>query len=458
MQYRHFHPLYTLKYINYGLVLCLLPLVRAVLDFNWQQFLVALQQDAFILIVMALLAGVLWYFSGFEITDSSVVLHQGLFFRSNVTLSRDMIAAVECVRPLTYRILGGTQVIIYFKSAFPLKKITLHFFTKDAIQAADTLLPVKNMPTVFEPTGATRLVFVMLSANVVTSCVFAVYSIKRISKILGTQVEEYALHGITELSHFLELFIPAGISMLATFVLLITVLTLMLSLLRTAGFVVGRGGGIILTKGGFITKIERRVSAVCVNFCDVRLTPFARVLRYTPVYITAGGYRSDTPLFVCRMGQEAMLQRLLADFTMPTHKMCVVRKKSLPVYIWLPASLCALLIALICVAANINMIGMIPVLSLLLLFALCNLGIEIEAFIKEGFCKNDNRTFSICYGRIFTRHTVCIFSHDISFTIQQSPIAAKDGRCNLYINTPARVRLRARDAIPHRVKTVSFNL
>lgn len=74
----HFHIVYILKIIRYGLILCLVPMVQALLDFDLNSLYRALRQDAAILVGMAVLGTVLWRRVGFALTDKALVLDTGV--------------------------------------------------------------------------------------------------------------------------------------------------------------------------------------------------------------------------------------------------------------------------------------------------------------------------------------------------------------------------------------------
>src|SRR5699024_3605201 len=77
----HFHIVYILKIIRYGLILCLVPMIQALLNFDLESLYRALRQDAVILIAMAALGAVLWRRVGFALTDKALVLDMGILVR-----------------------------------------------------------------------------------------------------------------------------------------------------------------------------------------------------------------------------------------------------------------------------------------------------------------------------------------------------------------------------------------
>ena len=62
--------------------------------------------------------------------------------------------------------------------------------------------------------------------------------------------------------------------------------------------------------------------------------------------------------------------------------------------------------------------------------ALAGLLVSLEGFFREGLRKNANRTLSVCYTRFFTRHEVCVFTPDLSYTLLENPFSVSGGRCD----------------------------
>lgn len=55
-----FHIVFIVKYIRYGLILCLVPMLKALIKFDLPSLATALRQDAAILIGMALFSFFIW--------------------------------------------------------------------------------------------------------------------------------------------------------------------------------------------------------------------------------------------------------------------------------------------------------------------------------------------------------------------------------------------------------------
>ena len=82
-----------------------------------------------------------------------------------------------------------------------------------------------------------------------------------------------------------------------------------------------------------------------ISYADVRFSPFARLLRRWPVFVTAGGCSPELPLFVYRSGEEALFRELLPEFRMPPDLLARTEQRSLIFFApaGIPFALCALL-------------------------------------------------------------------------------------------------------------------
>ncbi len=453
-----FHILFAFRYLRYGLLLCLIPMLRALLAWDFESLLTALRQDLFILIFCAVAALCLWASTLFELTSDGIFTQQGIFMQSRHVFRCDSIAALEITRPLHCRLLGASKVTLYFKAlAFP-RTYQLYLPQKTAAAVAETLLPVRSDTNVFAPTGFERLAFVMLSANVITSWVFIVLGINQVTKILGAGLQNLAKENFTRLTTFAAHFLPAGAAIISAAIFVLFSVTFFYTLLHTAGFRVCRNGGVIIMRGGFITKIERRISVQSISACDVRITPVARILRRYPVYISAGSFHGgDIPLMVYRKNAVHTPQTLLPHFTPPENKLCEPKRKSIVQYLWLPGTCLAVCLAL-CGVAFAIMPAMIPFLTVPALLSLASVAQSYEGFLKEGMCKNKNRSLSLVFTRFFTRHEICIFSPDVTYTLTENPLSYSAGRCDFRVSLPCRLAYKARGVLRYEADRIPFIL
>lgn len=455
---RRFHIIFAVHYLRYGLLLCLVPMLQALLAFDLDSLWAALRQDAVILLACAAAALALWRATAFRLEDGAVKVTQGVFYRSYHTFGRASIAALEIARPLYCRMLGASRITLYFKTNASPKSYSMFLHKKDAAAVADVLLPVRSDTSVFEPTGFERLSFVMLSANIITSSAFALWGVKQLDEVLGQNFQQIALDTFHEAELFAARYLPTGLAFLVTLGFAVTGFTFLYALLHTAGFKVCRNGGVIISKGGFVTLIERRILVACVSACDVCVTPPARLLRRYPVYLSAGSFRGgDLPVLVYKKGEERTVECLLPNFCPPDGPLCMPARKSPVQYLWQPGTLLALSLGL-CGVASYAMPQILPMLFVPAVLALAGLLVSLEGFFREGLRKNANRTLSVCYTRFFTRHEVCVFTPDLSYTLLENPFSVSGGRCDVRVHLPCGLQYRVRGVLQYLAREIPFTL
>lgn len=444
----HFHFVYILKFIQKGLILCLLPMVAALLRFDLDSLYTALHQDALILLVMTAVSLLLWRLGGWQLRGNVLELRYGLVSWRRIRIPFDQTAVLEQQRPLWLRILGATRVILYPARSVRPKPISFYLGKTQAAVLAETMMPVQSDAIVFAPTGAERLRFLMLSANTAASLTLLFVSTQQTVHLLGQDVEQQlnhlAMDNFTRLEQLAELFLPAGLAWLFTLFCFLWGFSLLLSLLSNSGFKVSRSGGVILARGGHVNHSERRVRAQTITYCDVRRSPFARLLRRYPVYLCAGSFTGGSiPFLVYKKGQEQLLEALLPGFRLDPLDPGPVRDRSWPMFLW-KGGLC-----LLCSGALVSvsvwqlprvtplLIPLVPLSAVLLLFGL-------EARFREGVMCQPGGSLRICFVRRFTRHDLCVLTPDRSFCMVQTPFSETIGRCNLYLQLPCRQRVRVR--------------
>lgn len=444
----HFHIVYVLKYIRYGLLLCLVPMIQAAIRFDLPSLYTALRQDAVILIVMFFVSLAIWQKLGFSFTDKTLTLRYGVILKQTIQVHTDQIAVVELDRSLFLRLVGCTRVKLYAARSASFGSVKFYLRKHHAAMLAERMMPVKNESSFFAPTGAERIRFTMLSANIVTTAALLVFSAKQTQDILGqnlgAELGHLAVSNLEKIEQLAELFLPAGVAWLFTLGFILWGISLFWSLLTTANFRVSRSGGIILSKGGYINHTERRVLASAVSYCDIRITPTSRLLRCYPVYLSAGNYSgADLPILVYSKGRDALLQALMPKFTPPSQVAGLTVNRSMPQFIWKSGSL-----LLLCAALTAVSVWRLPELTPLLVIPLllsCGLVVAgIEGWFTEGVRRNKNGTLSIRYTRFFTHHQLCVFTPDLSFSVFQTPFSENVARCNLSIRLPCRRRVRIR--------------
>ena len=457
-QMRHrFHIIFTLRYVRYGLVLCLIPMMQALLRWDIAALATALWQDVAILLFCVAAALFLWRVTSYAISADGITIEQGVFVKSTRFFATHSIAALEISRPILCRLLGASCMKLYFKTQAAPRTYELYLPKKVAQSTAEQLLPVRADTSVFAPTGFEKMAFVMLSANVLTSVLFISMGLKRVSEFFGQRLQNMAVENFSKLTKLAAHFLPAGLAFITAALFVVLSFTFLYALLRTAGFTVCRNGGVIVMRGGFLTKIERRIAVKSVSACDVRVTPVARVLGRYPVYLSAGSFHGSDPLLVYKKNAPEIVEALLQNFTVPSQKMCEPARKSIVQYLWKPATGLALSLA-VCGVALTVMPNLLPMLAVPVILSCGSLALSLEGFFKEGVCKNENRTLSLCFARCFTRHEICVFTPDIAYTIVAHSLSISAGRCDFFVHLPCRRRYGVRGILRYVADDIPFIL
>ena len=81
--WRRFHPLYAFRFFRYGLLVCLIPLARAALSFEFGAFFDALYQDALLLCVFGTASAVLWMSTGFCVRDGALCTRSAIVYKTH---------------------------------------------------------------------------------------------------------------------------------------------------------------------------------------------------------------------------------------------------------------------------------------------------------------------------------------------------------------------------------------
>lgn len=444
MKPQRFHFLFAMHYLRYGFLLCLVPMVQALIQFDLPALFAALWQDAFILAACFAAAAVVWWFTRFTVEEHDVCTRQGVLVRSHHRYSAKSISVVEIRRPLHCRLLGASYLTFYFKTRGTRRKVELCLPRRAAEAAADALLPVENDVRVFAPAGFEKLAFVMLSANVLTSCLFLWLGAQRLTEWLGSDVRDKAFENFTKLESLFETVLPAGLALATAALFVIMSAAFAVSLLHTTGFRVCRTGGVILSRGGLLTKTERRILVSAVTSADVRVTPVARLLRRRPVYVTAGSFRGgDMPMMVYRAGADRAPQALVPRYEPAEGPMCRCARRSLPQFLWKPGTALAVSLAL-CGVALWALPGILPVLYVPVLASAGCLAQSAEGYFVEGMARQKGGALCVTYTRFFTRHEVCVMTPDVTYETFRHPVSVREGRSDFTVRLPCGIKCRAR--------------
>ena len=462
--YRHFHIVYSLKLMQKMLVLCIVPLIEPLAALDLAGLLNALRQELLLLAVLAAAAGVFWAGAGWRLGKGELELRTGVLARRFRRLNLRQVAVVELARPPLLRLAGCTRMTIYLSKSGSMPKVCLYLPRQAAAGLAEILLPTRTGQSFYKPTGAERLGFVMLSANLVTTAALLWLSARQTVELLGENLagslNSLTRENLARLEQLAELFLPAGVAWLFTLAFVLSGISLLVSLLKTARFHVSRSGGVIFSGAGLFSHTERRVRAAAVTVCDVRTTPAARLLRRYPVYLAAGSFDGgDIPVLVYKKGQEALLEALMPEFSLPgpARRGLYANGRSLPAFLGLPGTLLGACLVLVAVSAW-QLPAFTPLLGLLLLPALALALVALEAFFTEDATQSAGRVLLVQYSRGFTRHRLCVFTPDLALSIQQTPFSELQGRCNLRLLLPFYKKIRVRSLEFYRAASLRLDV
>ena len=104
---RHYHPLAALRFLRKAVVVCLLPLANALLEFSLNALLTALRQDAALLLFLCGASSILLEASSWALDEAGVLRLRWAFISKRERIIRgEALAALTIERPLFFRLLG----------------------------------------------------------------------------------------------------------------------------------------------------------------------------------------------------------------------------------------------------------------------------------------------------------------------------------------------------------------
>ena len=432
---RRYHPFFALRLMRRTLLLYLVPLVQVLFARQWDVLWTALAQDLALFCLMALISYGMLGVSSWELDDAGTLrLHWNLVVSFERTIQASQLAAVQIERPLIYR-LGGASRVTFYPTLLPKgRAVTLCLKRRDAALLADCLMPAPEQE-VYHPAGGERLAFVLLGANSLSTLLLVWVALGQ----GDNTAEQMALSQLGQAAAWAARWLPAGLAWVLTLLTFLFGLSLLRSFSHTVRYAVWRGQGVLASRGGLLLRVERRFRLDRLTCAEVRLSPTARLLRCYPVYLTAGCYSGDDPLFVYRSGQEELIHRLLPGLRLPPNRRLSleqVRGRSLAIL--MPAGSTFAFLVLLILVASWALPSAIPLLALPAAAAGFWLVISFQGFFREGAWPVDGRITFLRQRRLSLR-CVCIFSPVICLRIFQSPWAVTRGRANLTFAYPGRL-------------------
>ena len=414
-QQRHYHPLAALRFLRKAVVVCLLPLANALLEFSLNALLTALRQDTALLLFLCGASSILLEASSWALDEAGVLRLRWAFISKRERIIRgEALAALTIERPLFFRLL------------------------------ADRLMPVRD-PVCHRPAGGERAALVVLGANGLSTLALTYLAIRQ-SRPFPLTAEAVALSRLNVLVRFAAHWLPAGAAWMLVLTGSLFGISLARSFVQTVHYTVWHTADQLGSRGGWLSRFEFRVRSSEISYADVRVSPIARLMKRWPVFVVAGSCRPELPLFVYRSGQEELFRELLPEFRMPpdtrhdlTHRSAVFFAPA-----GIPFGLCLLLV----LASR----SVLPALTGTLLiptavFAVFLAG-GLMGWLKEGIWLREGR-FTLRRQKGVYLHCICVFHPDVCLRTFQSPWAARYQRMTLTLALPGQVRLKVR-SIPVR--------
>ena len=125
---RHYHPLAALRFLRKAVVVCLLPLANALLEFSLNALLTALRQDAALLLFLCGASSILLEASSWALDETGVLRLRWAFISKRERIIRgEALAALTIERPLFFRLLGASRVVLYPVGQPAKRAVTLLF-------------------------------------------------------------------------------------------------------------------------------------------------------------------------------------------------------------------------------------------------------------------------------------------------------------------------------------------
>ena len=439
-QKRHYHPLAALRFLRKTVLLCLLPLANALLEFSLSALLTALRQDAALLLFLCGASWVLLEASSWALDDAGVLRLRWAFAAKQERILRgEALAALTIERPLLFRLMGASRVVLYPVGQPAKRAVTLYLYKEDAQELADRLMPICD-PVCHRPAGGERAAMVLLGANGLSTLALLYLAIRQ-SRPFPLTAEALALSRLNVLVWFAAHWLPAGAAWMLVLAGTLFGASLGRSFAQTIHYTVWHTADQLGSRGGWLSRFEFRVRSREVSYADVRFSPTARLMKRWPVFVVAGSCRPELPLFVYRSGQEALFRELLPEFRMPPDIRPSLAHRSAVFFApaGIPFGLCLLLVL---VSRTV-----LPALTVTLLIPTAVSAIFLAGglmgWLREGIWLREGR-FTLRRQKGVYLHCICVLHPDVCLRTLQSPWAARYQRLTLTLALPGQVRLKVR--------------
>ena len=288
---RHYHPLAALRFLRKAVVVCLLPLANALLEFSLNALLTALRQDAALLLFLCGASSILLEASSWALDEAGVLRLRWAFISKRERIIRgEALAALTIERPLFFRLLGASRVVLYPVGQPAKRAVTLYLHKEDAQELADRLMPVRD-PVCHRPAGGERAALVVLGANGLSTLALTYLAIRQ-SRPFPLTAEAVALSRLNVLVRFAAHWLPAGAAWMLVLAGSLFGISLARSFVQTVHYTVWHTADQLGSRGGWLSRFEFRVRSSEISYADVRVSPIARLMKRWPVFVVAGSCRA----------------------------------------------------------------------------------------------------------------------------------------------------------------------
>ena len=284
---RPFHPILVLRLLRKTLVLYLLPLVRVLFERDWPALRTALRQDLALFALLCVLGWLVVRYGSWRVTpQGALCVRWRLLLRLERTLCPGTLAALTIERPLAFRLAGASRVVLYPAGQTRAHCVTLCLSRRDAEALANRLMP-RNGAVEHAPTGGERLALAVLGANFLSTLALLALAVRE-SRRLPTDPTTLAFAQLNHAALLAARWLPASVAWLLVLAAAVYGVSLVRSAAQTVRYTVWHTPELIGSQGGLLRRYECRVRRSEISFADLRLSPATRLLRCSPVFLTAG--------------------------------------------------------------------------------------------------------------------------------------------------------------------------
>lgn len=426
------HPGYVFRYVKYGVVLCAVPIVQAILQWSWSALQTAIVQNAIILVAVFVAGLLIWAFTSIELFEEGVTIQTGVFIRHRKTFLKENITAVVVERPMRYRLTGGSKVSLYFKTAAYPSAYSVPLTKAHAEDLLNNFIPLAKKEEEFRFSGMEKLNNMMLSVNFVTTAFYVFMTGRRFSQTMDDFFTHDTWQGFVTLENIVEQVLPTGLTAVIAIILFVYGYGVLKAALQQAGLVVEKYSNALVASGGVLTTYERRILYNEITSCEVKINWPSRILRNYPVYVHAGGYLGDDlPLTLYNKNNVAKIKQIVPQFVAPTQKYSDPIRKSIWQYLWRPLAMFGVSAGGLSLAYLQGAPALYPVFGLPIILSLFYLYVSVEGIFKEGVRKTPSGVLSLSRAGFLNRYVVTFCTDDISQRSRTTSAGILSHRCSV---------------------------